>query len=77
MGRMVDDERMERWCRMRAEKKVVDEGIKRIVENEKRLIMVQDERIERTPYGWEMEMVIVDERMERWRKLWKMGWKGW
>ncbi len=38
---------MERWCRVRTEKKVVDEGIKRIVENEKRLKMVQDERIVR------------------------------
>ncbi len=32
---------------MRIEKFVVDEGMERMVENEKRLIMVQDERIER------------------------------
>ncbi len=41
---------MERWYRMRAEKKVVDEGMERMVENEKKLTMVQDKRIERMPY---------------------------
>ncbi len=42
-GRMVDDERMGRWCREIAEKFVVDAGMKRIVEKEKKLRMVQDE----------------------------------
>ncbi len=43
MGRMIDDKRMERWCRVRGEKFVVDEGMERMVENEKKLRMVQDE----------------------------------
>jgi hypothetical protein len=42
---VIVDERMERWCRMRREKKVVDEGIGRMVGNGKRLTKVQDERI--------------------------------
>jgi hypothetical protein len=37
------DERTERWCRVRREKFVVDEGMERMVENEKRLRMVEDE----------------------------------
>jgi hypothetical protein len=36
---------MERWCRGEIEKFVVDEGMKRMIDNENRLRMVQDERI--------------------------------
>ncbi len=66
-GGVIVDERKETWCRVRTGNKVVDQGMERMIENENRLRMVQDERIERTPFGWEMEMVIVDESMESWR----------
>jgi len=38
---------IERCCRVRTEKQVVDEGMERMVEKEKKLRMVQDERFER------------------------------
>ncbi len=44
------DERTERWCRVRTEKKVVDDRMEWMVENEKRLRMVEDKRIERIIY---------------------------
>ncbi len=53
MGRMIDDERLGMWCRVRAEKFVVDGGMNRVVENEKRLRMVEDEWMERLDdSGW-------------------------
>ncbi len=41
---------MERWCRVGREKFVVDEGIERMAEKEKKLRMGQDEKIQRMPY---------------------------
>ncbi len=46
-GMVKVEERMERWWRVN---KVVDEGLERIVRKEKKLRMVQDERIERMPF---------------------------
>ena len=39
-GRMIVDERMERWCRVN---KVVDEGMERMLEKEKKLRMIQED----------------------------------
>jgi hypothetical protein len=59
MGMVIAYEWIDRCCRVRTEKQVVDEGMERMVEKEKKLRMVQDERFERISL---YSRCLIDER---------------